>query len=322
MKVKKNLTIVLLVLLMTIICTLANTYAATYPEKTIQIIVAKPPGGGADLSTRMIAAALEKQLGSSVVVLNREGGQGVIGTNEVANAKPDGYTLSCIAYNEIAYMIVNGENVEFTQDSFDYIFSINIRGHVLATKKDSQFDSLDKLLEYAKDHPKEITIGIPGEGCGDIPRMLMDAAGVELTIVNCQTGAPLYANLLGGHIEVGTIGTQFYERLIDENCHVLAQTVEREYGVTNVPTFSELGVDGVWWNTKQVLMAPAGTPQEVIDILVDAMDKSFEDGSMVEMLENAGEIPMYQKGEELEISMAKYFNEKIPQLMEIKESKE
>jgi len=319
MKVKK---ILVLVLCMIMMFTLANTYAATYPEKTIQIIVNKAAGGGTDTVARMIAAALEKKLGTSVVVLNKEGGEGVIGANESAKAKADGYTLAVHAPNELTNMLVNGQGVAFTRESFNYISSVNIRGMIFAMKKGSQFNSLDELIEYAKANPKKITIGIPGEAVASIVWMLMNATGLEFTIVNAQSGGELFALVLGGHIEAALIGAQFYDRLKDGNCPVLAQTVEsRKYGVADVPTFSELGINGVEWDTRMLLTAPAGTPQQIIDILSDAIDKSFADGSIVEMLEQGGETPLYIKGEELVKYLDKYFAREIPLLKQIKEDK-
>lgn len=290
-----------------------------YPEKTIQIIVNRAPGGGSDTVARMISSELEGILGESIVILNQDGGDGVIGLNEASKAKGDGYTLTVVAQNEIANILVNGKGLEFTPESFKYVASVNIRGVIFAMKKGSQFNSLDEIIEYAKAHPKEITIGIPGGAVEQVALDLMEALGVEFTIVNAGGGSKLYSALLGGHIDTGIIGAQFYDRFTGEGCNVLAQTVEESAdGVAELKTFKELGYDVVF-DSRMLLAATKDTPQEIIDVLSDAMDKSFD--NLAEKLRQSGETPKYIKGEELNKYLESYYAREIPKLEKTKESK-
>jgi tripartite-type tricarboxylate transporter receptor subunit TctC len=291
-----------------------------YPAKNIQIIVNRAAGGGSDTVARMIGAELESVLGKSVTVLNKDGGDGVIGTNQAAKAKTDGYTLTVIGQNEIANMMVNGQGVQFTPESFKYIASFNIRGYIFTMKKGSQFDSLDKLIRYAKANPKKITIGIPSGAVKQTAVDVMNSMGVEFTIVNCSSGNQVFSSLLGGHIETGVIGAQFYDRLKQEGCNVFAQTVsERKDGIAEVPTFQELGYDAES-DTRMLLAVPEKTPNQIIKILSDAVEKSFVKGGIVEKLKKGGETPKYMKGKELAGYLKGYFAKEISNLKKTKAS--
>ncbi|MBT9780070.1 hypothetical protein GPL15_26745 [Clostridium sp. MCC353] len=289
-----------------------------YPSKSVQVIINKKPGGGSDVVGRMVAAALEKKLGQPFVVLNKEGGDGIIGTNEAAKAEPDGYTLNITAGPEIAYSIVNGENVEFDENSFDYVAGVNVRGNILAMKKDSQFKSLDELIAYAKENPGKITIGFPGGGGKAVAVEFMESLGVEFTIINAGNGNDLYSKLLGNHIDCGLIGSQFYQKFMDEGCGVFVQTVEDpSEGIEGLPTMKEKGYDMVY-DVRVLLAVPKGTPQEIIGILDDALKESFEE-SLKDELIKSGENAKYIDGQELTDYMKAYYEKAIPTMKRIKE---
>jgi len=291
---------------------------SVYPSKSVQVIINKKPGGGSDVVGRMIAAALEKKLGQPFVVLNKEGGDGIIGTNEAAKAEPDGYVLNITAGPEIAYSIVNGENVEFNEESFDYIAGVNVRGNILAMKKDSKFNTLEELIAYAKDNPGKITIGFPGGGGKAVAVELMETLGVEFTIINAGNGNDLYSKLLGNHIDCGLIGSQFYQKFMDEGCKVFVQTVaDRAEGAEDVPTMKELGYDMVY-DVRVLLAAPKGTPPEVIQILDDALKESFEEDLKDDLIKS-GENAKYIDGQELTDYMKDYYEKAIPNMKRIKE---
>jgi tripartite-type tricarboxylate transporter receptor subunit TctC len=283
-----------------------------YPSKNITVLVNRGAGGGSDVMARFLAAHLEPVLGVNCTVINKTGGDGVIGINELVKAKPDGYTLMVCAPIEIAYSIVNGTGVTYDTDDFSYFGSFNIRGSILATKKDSPFKTLDELIAYAKENPGKLTIGVPGGANIQIAKDFNEALGIDLTIINSSGGNNLFAQLLGGHIDLGLIGAQFHDSLVTEGSVVLAQTVEkREEGIADVPTLVELGYDCIS-DTRMFFGGSAELSDEVKQTLIAAMDTLFADETFEEELEATGETPKFMNSEDFTEYMEQYYAEMIP----------
>lgn len=288
--------------------------ASAYPTKDITFIVNKAPGGGSDTMTRVVASALEPVLGVNCVVVNKEGGDGVVGMNEFVDAKADGYTLSVIGPNEIVNSIVNSKEAKFTAESFIPIATFNVRGYIIAVKPDSQFKSIEDVKEYAQENPGAVTIGIPGGALKQLALDFMDILGVELTIVNSGSGGDVFTGVCGGHLELGIIGSQFYQRLLDGNAGVLAQTVgERDLGIADVPTMVELGYE-LNYDTRMLLVAAKGTPDYVISKLNDAFTTLFEDEAFEQSIIDSGEFPYYVYQDEVEEYYKWFCDDQIPKL--------
>ena len=313
---KKKLLIVGLIMVVTLSFSLFAEGSAekVYPSKDISIIVNRKAGGGSDTMARFLAAKLEPVLGVNCTVINKTGGDGVIGINELYNAKPDGYTLFVCAPIEIAYSIVNGTGVTYDTDSFSYFGSYNVRGSIVVAGKGSDFKTLDDLITYAKANPGRLTIGVPGGANIQMAKDFNEALGIDLEIINSGGGANLFPQLLGGHLDLGLIGAQFYDRLTDEGCAVLAQTVEkREYGKSNVPTLVELGYNCVA-DVRMFFGGSAELSDEVQQTLSEAMNTLFQDPKFEEDLRATGETPLFLKSEEFTEYINQYYEEMIPKL--------
>lgn len=299
----------------------ARGAAAEYPAKTIQFIVNKGPGGGSDTVTRMYAAALEKVMGAKTVVVNKPGGDGVVGTNDVAKAAPDGYTLFVGEATEIAYGIVNGSGVKFSPESFVFIAGLNVRGSILGVRKGAPFEDFKGLVEYAKANPRKVTIGTPGGNQIAMVKDMMRAIGAELTVINAGNGNQLFTQVAGGHIDVAFIGAQFHDKFIDEGCNVVAQTVaSRDDGVAVVPTVKELGYD-FEFDVRMMIGGPAGLPDNVVEALKKATGEMYASGVLPEMLSKAGEKPKYVPYDELNRRLKVIFAEIMPQLRAEKQAR-
>ena len=320
MKVRKTVVCMcVLLLLASGLCFAAGRQAAgpdpaNYPTRTIRFIVNRGPGGGSDTMTRFVAASLERVLGCSTVVVNMDGGDGVVGKNAVFAAAPDGYTLMVTAPTEIAHAIVNGHGVRFNETGFTSIAGINVRGSILAVRRGSEIRNIDDLIRISRQRPGSVTVGIPGGGNMQQALDLMEALDVTLTVVNAGSGGNLFAQVLGGHIEMGLIGAQFYQRFIDEGLAVIAQTVEiREHGVPTVPTLVEMGYQMVADN-RMFLGGPANMPDNVVRVLSDAMDKLFVDPEFIEGIRKMGETPKFMNRAELAAYHTRFYAEQIPRL--------
>lgn len=184
------------------LCVASSIANAEYPERPITVIVPFPAGGITDTLARVTAKALTDELGTNVVVSNKKGGAGTIGLAQIANSRPDGYTVGVVP----AAPLVNQPHLRplpYDANSFGYVCQVFSSPLVLATKPESSFNSLKAVVEYAKQNPGALTYGSPGPGT--VPHVAMEQLLRELDIklrhVPFAGDAPGVTALLGGHID-------------------------------------------------------------------------------------------------------------------------
>lgn len=134
--------------------------AADYPSKEIQCIVPQNAGGGTDALARAVCTPLEEIIGKPIVIVNNGSASGLVGTENIANADPDGYTLGVFSNTDVADFVYGDKGAEFDVDSFTYIAGLNSTGDILLLKKDSEIETLDDFIAYAKENPGKMTIGL------------------------------------------------------------------------------------------------------------------------------------------------------------------
>ena len=280
---------------------------AEYPNGPVTVVVNRKAGGGSDLVARLITPYIEKYLGTTCPVMNVTAGDGIVGLNQAATANPDGYNLLICATNEIALALEQPAVIEFEDmNGFEYFGGFNSRGHMLVAKKGSPFKTFQDVVDYAKKHPGELTVGIPGNGLVKPVNNMMKAAGIELTIVNSGSGKDVNVQLMGGHIDLGFPGVQFYDTLVESGCTPLAQsTTSRDAGNADLATFKELGYD-FSYEIRMFLAGPAGLPENVRAALNDAVAKTLADPEFKQSLIDAGEKPAFMNGEEITAFLADF----------------
>ena len=219
---------------------------AEYPDKPVNMVVAFPAGGATSALARIFAQVAEKHLGQRIVVQNFPGGGGLPGTIEFMKKPADGYWV--IANPEPTYLvqIIQGRT-PYKVDDFSTLVTWSIDPAALATPKSSDLDSLKKLLEYAKAHPKALTMGVGGaRNHGSFALMqFTKLANINVTQVTFQGGAPATTALLGAQIgsEFGNLSDLYRNQ---HAIHILAIAApERSPLLPNVPTFKELGFNVV-----------------------------------------------------------------------------
>jgi tripartite-type tricarboxylate transporter receptor subunit TctC len=255
--------------------------AAAWPERTIQVIVPFPPGGGVDQMARMILPYAEKRIpGARFVVDNKPGAASQIGMEFGFNAKPDGYTL--IAVTSPAMMMIPFERpVRYRVADFTYIANVVDDPGALWVKDSSPFRSLDQVLEQARKDPGGVTFGTTGIGSDDHLAMLeieQAVPGVKFSHVPFAGAAPLQTAVMGGHIDVGCFniseGLPGYQ---DGRFRCMGHaSPTRGTTLKDVPTFTEQGVKVVV-GAQRGIVAPPGIPDAIRTTLTEAFVGAIND---------------------------------------------
>lgn len=248
--------------------------ADSYPSRPIRVVVPSGAGGANDVIGRMIAGKLSDLLGSQVVIDNRAGAGGVIGTALVARATPDGYTLLFVPASLTIQPALQKLPYDPTK-SFAPIARAGSGSFVLVVTPSVPSDSLKEFIAYAKQHSGKLLFGTAGAGTTShmFLELFKKMADVDIVPVHYKGGNQQVIDLLGGHSH-GTIVSLPTVRphVVSGKLRALGTTSSRRMvSLPDVPTLAEAGVPGyhaiVWWG----FLAPAGTPSSIVDRLDQAI---------------------------------------------------
>ena len=274
--------------------------AQVWPSRNITMIIPFPPGGQADLAARPVAAALEKILGRTVVVDNRQGAGGAIGNAAAARSEPDGHTLlmtlsSVVILPEADRLFERRPLYEL--DQLVPIARVLADPGVLPVLNTSPYKTLADLVADAKKRPGQITFSSSGNyGAAHVPyEMFQQAAGIKLQHVPYRGGGPALAAFLGGQVDItGQAPGPVKPHVDDGRVRLLASWGgKRTPELADVPTFIELGYPGVEYYIWAGLFVPKGTPAPVIARLREAMRDIMQDRQVTSVFEKAGSPPAY-----------------------------
>lgn len=246
---------------------------AAYPDRPITIVVPFPPGGGADILSRVVGQGLSEHFGVPVLVENRPGGNTVIAAQHVAKAKPDGYTVftaidATMVMNPALYSRLPYDPVK----DFRPVTLATSMPMVLAVHPDFPARTLDEFIKYVREHQGQLSYAhgaIPAQVVGELFKM---RAGLDITGVPYNGSAPAQQDVIGGHVPV----------LMDALAPALPQiragrirplavtTAKRVDALPDVPAVAEAGVDGVNAATWTGFFVPAGTPDDIVATLHEA----------------------------------------------------
>jgi tripartite-type tricarboxylate transporter receptor subunit TctC len=271
----------------------AASHAQTFPSRTIHIVSPYAAGGAMDLTSRALAAAMTESLGQQVVVENRTGGQGLIGAEYVARAKPDGHTVvmysDALAISPSIFAKIPFDPVR----DFAPITNAILGSHIIVAHPSVQANTLQELVALARREPGKLAFGSPGTGtpqhlAGELFKQ--QAGGLDIVHVPYRGGGQLIVDLVGGQIPLGLIGLPpTLPHIRAGKLKVFAVTArKRSPSLPEVPTVEEAGLAG--YETIQWFgpVAPAGTPRPVIDKLFEHFVKALQHPSVAERLGKAG----------------------------------
>jgi tripartite-type tricarboxylate transporter receptor subunit TctC len=253
-------------------CTAACAFAAEYPAKPVRIVTPFPPGGSVDLVARLIGTELSKPLGQQVVIDNRSGASGIIGTELAKNAAPDGYTLlvntlpfvtNQFAYDKVPYDPVN---------DFAPISLLTSVASVLVAHPSLPVTTMKDLIALARSKPNAITYGTAGAATNPhiAGELLNNLAKIKLVAVHYKGGGPATVATLSGETQL-----YFVNAIPEAVPHIQAKRLKalgitstrRNPSAPNIPTMAEAGLPGYEFTTWQILAAPKATPAAIVSML-------------------------------------------------------
>lgn len=284
-----------------------------YPSRAIELVVPFSPGGTADVAARTYSDVLGKNLKVTVNVVNRAGGTGIQGTTYVIRSKKDGYTL--LGTTDTPLMIMPVINKEVTYDPLKDVIPIGHLGYapgLIAVKSDSPFKTLRELVEYARQNPgklKNSSAGIGTESFFNL-QILCSKEKIKIPTIPFKSGGEAMVSLLGGHTDLtssslASLKPQLKAGTI-RGLAIFTKTRHPEF--SNIPTAHELGYPEIILNVWSAVFAPAGVPNDVLDVLVPTVEKTFKDPEVIQRATNAGLIVEYLGPEETRKLLETGFN--------------
>ena len=255
--------------------------AAEYPDKPIRFIVPQAAGSNTDLYSRLIAQEMSKTLGQQLVIENKPGAAFVVGLDAIAKAPPDGYTIGMglIGGLAIAPHMVTKLPYDIEKD-FQPIAQVSRAYLILAISPKSQLSSVKDILDYAKANPGKLSnassaTGSPGHVGAELFKSM---AGVKITHVPYRGGAGAVNDLIAGHVDIMLEGLQSIAPHVREG-RVKAVAVSgatRSQAFPDLPTLAEAGVPGYEATTWLGVVAPAGTPRDIVNKLNKAVNEALK----------------------------------------------
>lgn len=266
--------------------------AQDYPSRPITMVMPYAPGGPGDVITRVIAGAMQKTLGQTIVVDNTAGASGTIGSAKVARSKADGYTLLMIHVSHATSLAMFKNLPYHPVDDFEPIGQATTGPMLIIARKEFPARDLNEFVSYVKANPSKVSLAHAGVGsashlCG---LMMMSALKVKLNEIPYKGTGPALNDLMGGQVDImcdQTSGTVPAVKGGKIKAYAAAGRA-RLPSLPEVPAISEAGVEGFDINISFGLYAPKGTPRPVLELLSDALQKAVTDPEVRKRLEGMG----------------------------------
>ncbi|MNQ01363.1 Tripartite tricarboxylate transporter family receptor [compost metagenome] len=295
---------------------------AAFPDRPITLVVGFPPGGGGDLYGRLIATAMGKEIGQTVIVENRPGAGGNIAAGLVAKAAPDGYTILLAMSGNLAVSpALKPKTLPYkVPEDFAPIGLILEAPHGLFVATQSRFKTAQEVIQAAKE--KELTFASTGTGGAAHIGMetIKELGHLKLLHVPYKGSGPAITDMMGGQIDMFfATASPLVPQVQQGQLRVLALTGSKRSPILpDVPTFKELGIDMTmtqWYG----LAAPAGTPPDVVKVLSDSLSRALKEPSVQNAIRKDSamehDLPMDQFTQYIVEDIANYRKAATPALL-------
>jgi tripartite-type tricarboxylate transporter receptor subunit TctC len=313
MTISKTWTRMALVAASAVLLNVLPVAAADYPSRPVTLVVAFTPGGPSDVLARIVGKKMEQLLGQPFVIENRPGAGGNIAAEGVAHSAPDGYTLlmgnnSILATNEALYKHINYSPGK----DFVPITLIGTQANILVVNPDVPAHSLKELIALAKAQPGKINFASSGYGAAAhlAGELFKSDAKIDIVHVPYKGAAPALQDVIGGHDQMMfATAASVIGHIEGGRVRALAvTTLKRTKILPDIPTMDEAGLQGFDASTWHGLVAPAGTPPQVIAALHDAAVKALHDPGVEASLGKLGVDIVGDTPQEFQA----YINSEIP----------
>lgn len=273
----------------------ASALAQGYPSKPIKIVVPFAPGGNVDVTARIIAPALQEALGQPVVIENKAGAAGTIGADQVVRSAPDGYTLLMGSNSTFSVApSLNPKNPYSPTKDFAPVASIAATPFLLVVNPNAPMKTVNELVARAKADPGKLTMASAGTGSSNhlVGELFQDMAKVKFTHVPYKGSNPAISDVMGGQVDM------HFDQVTSAGNHVqggklralFVTSKERHAMLPDVPTAAEAGFPSFGPINVTGLIAPAGTPKEVIATLNAAVNKALAQAAVREKYAGVGAV--------------------------------
>ncbi len=282
---------------------LASMAADPYPVKPVTGVVPMAAGGSTDLLARAVEKFWTKYSKQPMVIVNKPGGGGVVGTEGVVRSKPDGYTLY-LGYgsgHDVVMPTLQKMPYDPVKDLIP-VARVSIHSVVIVTGANSQFNSIKDIVAWSKKEGKPVTTAVSVKaGAVDLALTAFGkAAGINIVTVPFSGGAEATTALAGGHLMIGGgHPSEIIPHIKAGRFKALAVVLpQRDPTLPNVPTLKEQGYDVYTWGSIKGVAAPAGTPKDVVKYIEGTIKKICDDPEFKKTMANLNQPVMYQGSEE------------------------
>lgn len=284
---------------------ITSAHAQTdWPSQPVKLVVGYAPGGPVDTTARAFAKFLSAELKQTVVVENRAGASGMIAAESTSRAPADGYTFNFVASPTLTItpLIQRAHSLDHDKD-FSYVGTLVNYTNVLVINKDVPVNSIQELIDYAKQNPNAVSFGSAGVGGSNhlSSELLKQKTDTEMLHVPYRGNSPAMMDVIGGKItymfDITSTAIPFIE---SGQVRALAVTSrERNSGLPEVPTMMEAGVDDYEVTGWYALIGPAKLPEAIVNRLHEAMVNITQDEAFIQQMKNGGYTIALSDGEQL-----------------------
>jgi tripartite-type tricarboxylate transporter receptor subunit TctC len=313
MKTMKGLAMSL-ILLSLVACFLqpAPSTAQDYPRGNIQLVVPFAPGGATDIFWRTLGDYLSKNMKTSIAIVNKPGGGGIVGMSTVVNSKPDGYTLCAGNSDTLNITPLFTSDIPFdTINDLTYIAKLAIFPQGMAARTESQFKSVEDIIAFAKANPKKLKAGTPGVGTSPYmaAQLFNRDARVDITPVAFGGGGEVVPQILGGHVDFAFIAMPPIKGQYNAGkIRCLAFFSKQRHPLyPNIPTAYEKGLKRTVIETGIGLVGPKGLPPAVVTKWEEIAQMTMKDPNVVSAVHKFDYVVDFKPGEVYKKEIAEEF---------------
>ncbi len=275
---------------------------SAYPQKPIQLIVNMAAGGSVDNSARIMGENTGKILGQPLVVINKVGGSGIVGTLFAAKAKPDGYTIYLANSAAFGTFYAIAKEIPYKISDFDPICRGVTYPNIFVVKADAPWKSVPEFVDYARKNPQKVIYGSAGVGTSPhfVTELFKMETGLDIPHVPFKQGNEAATAILGNHVQFGILNESHVQGPLKGGLlKALAVTGSKRLSTyPNVPTMIEVGFPRCVFAGYHGIAGPAGLPKPIVQKLVGAFEKTLKEPQVASVLEKNGLYPDYLGPEE------------------------